>query len=399
MTIESETIGETLERCDQYHAKWLGDRIEFAVTGVYVPRRDALKVFQEHGFASLVERPLKPDSALKAASRRGRNPKGYLVREFVHPNPDTPMAIHVTEVTGDDESGDEYTCLARVRIGNLGLDEDGNTIVQARAFPPEGQSQFPDEEARKRAEDIAQQANSLLENMDASQLGKALRAAVEQAGGSKSLGGGNNYYVIHHNAPALHAFMDECRVRLGIYYLRDPKTTMGAAHDVAVMQDAGKRKLTEELAEMKERLQREIEEAKSPSLTAKGKPKSREGYIKRQLENMQQLGNKLSLYKEVIEASVMTPLQETQELYQRHFRSLLQGQVVDFLDEEEEPEPVAETRTSDASPPPASEAPPPPPSVDELPPVSAPHSGPVGQDAEPDHGTLDDDEDLFGWTA
>jgi len=36
----------------------------------------------------------------------------------------------------------------------------------------------------------------------------------------------------------------------------------------------------------------------------------------------------------------------------------------------------------------------------ELPPEEeTPPSGPVDQDAEPDHGTLDDDSDLFGWTA
>lgn len=371
--IKVETIEETQARCHANGATWLGDRVEFGVNGVDVPRDVAIKVFEEHGFASLVQRAPKPDSALKAASRRGRNPRGFLVREFVHPNADTPLAIHVTEVTGDDESGDEYTCLARVRIGQLGLDKDGNTVLKARAFPPEGQSEFPCDDAMLRAEDIAEHANHLLENMDASQLGKALRAAVEQAGGSKSLGGGNNYYVIAHNAPAVHDFMSECAERLGVYYLRDPKTTMGASHDRAVMQDAGKRKLGEELADMKARLTREIEESKSPSLTSKGKPKSREGYLKRQLENMQELGRKLALYKEVIEASVMAPLQETQELYQQHFRRLLEGQPIDFVDEED-----ADTHDDGST-----QAMVPPSSVEELPP--------------PTSVSLVEDDDEFEW--
>lgn len=324
--VELETPAETIERCDKQRADWLGDRVEYAfVKSVDAPRAAAIAIFERHGFKGVIPERPKAESILKSAAREGRQSKGYITREFVSPNKDTPIAIHVTRVTGEGEGGDDYSCLARVRIGQrrglTGVDEP-----YCVARPPDGQSEFPDSTARERALWIAERANHLLDHVATKDVSDAMRVTLRAMGAVQSVGGGNNYYVPVSVAARAHALLSDCKSELGIYYLRDPKTTLGAKHEREVIQQAAATSFSDDLRELQERLTLETEKAKNPTLHQRtGTPLSRTATLKRQIEELKKLGTRIELYKGLVEERILGPLAQTRALYEEAFGQILSG--------------------------------------------------------------------------
>lgn len=347
--VELETPAETIERCQKQGAEWLGDRVEYAFTkSVDAPRAAAIAIFERHGFKGVIPERPKAESILKSAGREGRQPKGYITREFVSPNKDTPIAIHVTRVTGEGEAGDEYSCLARVRIGQrraaTGFDEP-----YCVARPPDSQSEFPDETARQRALWIAERANHLLDHVATKDVSDAMRLALRTMGAVQSVGGGNNYYVPVALCQRVHALLSDCKDELEIYYLRDPKTTLGAKHEREAMQQAAETSFSDDLKLLYERLVLETNKAKHPTLHQKtGTPLSRTATLTRQIEELKKLGTRLDLYKGIVEERILSPLAKTRALYEKAFAEILNGDDVSFGTEDsmalpiDFPEPVAE---------------------------------------------------------
>ena len=317
MTVQLETPAETRERCATHGATWLGDRVEFKTGGKSVKRALARELFERHGYAAHLPADPKPDTVLVRASREGKKPKGYITKAFVSPNADTPMAIHITRVdAGSGESGDQFTCHARVRISYR---TDPATWVSepfAVAKPPEGKATFDDFEARDRAVAIAQQANVIMGEAQNKDVGAWLRSVLQGVGGCQSLGQGNNYYVPAPLVDQLHAFLTDAVNELGIFYLRDPKTTMGAKHDRATMAAAVQRNLETELAALKVRL---------GEVTAADGTKVKGTSLKKQIADAQAIGAKLDLYKEIVEARVSAPIAALRAQLERHFDTLING--------------------------------------------------------------------------
>lgn len=323
MDLKLETPAETRARCAEHNAEWLGDRIEFRPRGIDAPRALAKRIFEEHSFGDYVEAAPRPDSVLKAAAREGSNPTGYMTRKFVSPNKDTAVAIHVTLVTGRDESGDEYRCLARVRVGQLEDPATGLTQPAAIARPPEGATEYSDPAARDRAVWIAERANHVLHNVGNAHVSDAIRKALLSVGAVQSLGGGNNFYVPVGVAERVHAFMSEISTRLGLYYVRDPKTTLGAHHEREVIAEAAERSLTDDLDNMRKELELALEKSQNPTLTADGKPKKRHASLKHQIHKLQVMSTKMGLYRDIVERDILAPMAELRGTIEEHFKTIL----------------------------------------------------------------------------
>ena len=249
--ITLETPSETRERCKAHGAEWLGDRMSFKQSGSSFRRSLVRAVFEAHGFGMHLPAEPKPEAQLKRAAREGRTPKGYITRPFVSPNPDTPMAIHVTKVSGSGEAGDEYDCQARVRIAHRQDPVTGEATPFAVAKPPEGQTEFADSTARERAIWIANHCNVLLHEAQNKDIGLWIRSVFSGVGAAQALGGGNNYWVPAVLCDDLHALMVELATRFGVHYERDPKTTLGPAHTKALFAQAAERSLSDGVAEMR----------------------------------------------------------------------------------------------------------------------------------------------------
>lgn len=315
-TIQLETPAETRERCKAHSAEWLGDHASYAVTGVSLRRTTVRAIFERHGLQAHLPSDPRPDSLLRRAGAEGITPKGYITRPFVSPNRDTAMAIHVTRVRGTDESGDEYTCLARVRIGHREDPVTGLAEPFAVAKPPEGKTEFADLTARDRAIWIAEQCNTLLQEAQNRDVSQWIRSVYTGLGAAHSLGGGNNYWVPTVLCDRLHALMLDLAA-IGVHYERDPKTTMGAPHTRALFAQAAERSLGDDLAAMKAELVAAVDKS--------GSARKRTASLALQIERLQALGDKISLYKEIVAKRATGPLAEVVELYRQHFSTLIDG--------------------------------------------------------------------------
>lgn len=390
--IIQETPAETQLRCDKAGAEWLGDRVTFAYAkgSVDLPRARVRALFERHGLEKHLTADPRPETLLKAAAKAGKRPKGYLSRAFVSPLPDTPLAIHVTRVTGKDESGDEYSCLARVRIGHRQDPTTGSTVAFATAKPPEGQSVFADDTARNRAVWIAGHVNHQLTHVLTAEVLRALRAALSELGCAKSLGGGNNFWVPQGLSKRVHDFLRDLQAETGIYFERSPQTTLGAPQERATMAAAATVSLTDDLAALEAKLATEIEAAQNPTLTAKGNPIKRDNYIEARIETLREVQGKLALYERVVESRVIKRLDTLRSTLDAHYRTLLGGgDVLGW-----EPELWSDDEGEDEGGEAASVAPP---SSDEEPSPTTQRSVPAPGSEPLAAAAADDDEDPFAW--
>lgn len=336
-SIKLETPTETQARCAKFGETWLGDRVEFKVGGVSCKRSLVRALFDRHGYTEHVPADPKAEACTKRAAREGRKPKNYIAREFVSANSDTPMAIQIASVTGAGETGDSFTCLARVRIGARLDPTTGLSEPFALAKPPEGKVDYDDETARVWAEDIAARANVLMHEAQNKDMGIWMRAILSGIGAAQSLGGGNNYYVPAVLCEQLHTFMAECSTSLGLHYLRDPKTTMGASHEKAAMAAAATVSMDDKISEMTERLKDEIKKSQ-------GKRK-RDAVHEGQLELIRTEASRLKLWRGVVEDRYLAKFDKASKLLEEHYNTLLSGGNIGFAGEGD----AADAPTSDTS--------------------------------------------------
>lgn len=332
--LKQETPAETIARCEKHGAKWLGDKVEFRYVGVDAPRATAKAIFEQHGFGDFVVEDPRPETVLKDTSKRGSTPDGYIQRPFVSPLPDTPIAIHVTRVTGKDESGDKYDCLARVRIGHRKDPATGDMVPFAMAKPPEGQTQFSDSAARDRALWIANGTNHRLNHVLTSDASAATRKALESIGCAKSLGGGNNYWVPAACGERVHAFLDAVAAKLGAYYLRTPITTLGAPHAKQAFAQAAQVSLEDDVADLEKKFEDALHDAKNPTINKKsGKPRKKTATYQHKVELAQAIQAKVALYLNVIDSRLVQRLNALAKKLEDNFTVLLDGGEVLWTDE------------------------------------------------------------------
>jgi hypothetical protein len=321
-----ETPAETRDRCKAHGAEWLGDRLSFRQAGASYKRNVVRGVFDAHGYGKHLPAEPKPEAQLKRAGREGRTPKGYITRPFVSHNPDTPMAIHITKVSGSDETGDSYDCRARVRIAHRLDPVTGLAEPFAVAKPPEGQTEFTDLTARDRAIWIANHCNVLLHEAQNKDLGLWIRSVYTGVGAAQALGGGNNYWVPSVLCDSMHALMVDLATRFGVHYERDPKTTLGAPHTKALFAQAAQRSLSESVAEMRDELLTAVEKS--------GGKRKRNASNQHQLDRLESLGDNIVMWKDIVAEQITGPMAEVCELYRQHFNTLIDGGEVKLDDDD-----------------------------------------------------------------
>jgi hypothetical protein len=355
--LRQESPVETIERCSKHGADWLGDKSEFRYVGVDAPRATAKAIFDQHGFGDFVTEAPRPDTVLKDTSKRGSTPEGLIQREFASHNPDTPLAMHVTRVSGHDESGDKYVCLARVRIGHRKDPSTGEMVPFAMAKPPEGQTEFTDPAARERALWIANATNHRLNHVLTSDVSAATRKALESIGCVKSLGGGNNYWVPAAVAERVHSFLDDVGSKLGAYYLRTPITTLGAPHAKTAFAQAAQVSLEDDLSSLEQEFEKALADSKTPTINKKsGKPRRKTATLKHKIELARTIKSKVALYLNVIDNRLVKRLNALSQKLEDNFTVLLDGGEVLWTDEtknappssDEEPAPTTERSASGA---------------------------------------------------
>lgn len=323
--LKQESPAQTIERCGKHGADWIGDKDEFRYVGVDAPRATAKAIFDAHGFGDFVVEDPRPETVLKDTAKRGATPDGYIQRPFVSPNTDTPLAIHVTKVTGNDESGDSYDCLARVRIGHRSDPATGAMVPFAIARPPEGKTEYTDSAARERALWIAEATNHRLNHVLTSDASAATRKALESVGCVKSLGGGNNYWAPAAIGERVHAFLDDVAAKLGAYYLRTPITTLGAPHAKVAFAQAVQVSLESDLGDLEGELEKALQSGKSPKLTKKGTPRKKTATLKHKIELAQAIQGKVALYRAVIDSRLTKRLDALSKKLEDNFTTLLDG--------------------------------------------------------------------------
>jgi hypothetical protein len=328
--ITQETPRETIARCQKHGADWIGDKIEFRYRDVDAPRAVVKEVFAKHMLADFVDSDPRVTTVLKDESKRGntRRTLNYVTRPFVSPNPDTPIAMQIAKVDGSDESGDDFECLARVRIGNRQHPVTGESVPFALARPPEGQTEFTDSIARDRALEIANAVNHRLNHMNTGDVGAATRKALESLGAVKSLGGGNNYWISAAIGERAHRFLEELCRELGAYYLRAPITTLGAPHAKVAMAQAVESSLEAELKTMEAALEAAAHDAANPTLTKKGKARKKVATYQHKIDTLQGVAAKMKLYEAVVEARITDRLSGIRGKLEEQFNVLLNGGTV-----------------------------------------------------------------------
>lgn len=315
--IKPESPAETRERCKAHSAEWLGDRVEFKPAGRSVPRALARGIFETHGYGELLPAEPRANTILKRSSREGSTPRHMVCRSFVSPNSDTPESIQILRVSGSGETGDNFDCLARVRIAYRTDPTTGEAVPFAVAKPPEWQAEFRNREARDRAIWIATRCNTLLHEAHNKDIGFWLRAMFAGIGAAQSLGGGNSYYVPAALCDRLHGFMSAIATQLGVYYVRDPKTTLGASHDRAVMAQAVVSSLQDDIAELKDELTKAVDKS--------GGSRKRSASEAFWGGKADELRSKIELYRAIVKKTALDELDDCAELYRQHFTTLLDG--------------------------------------------------------------------------
>jgi hypothetical protein len=307
-----ETPEDTLASCG---TNWLSDLSMFKPRNVDVSRAVAKSTFENFSFGACVKEP-RAETVLKRATREGRKPKGYDVKEFVRPNKDTPLSFgiyRIDPVTG--ETGDEHACVARVRLEKQFNQDAQQEETIAVARPPEGKAECDDHTAWKRANEIADHANHLLLYVQNTDLGNAVRDAAKTIGAAKSLGGGNNYIVPTGIAQRWHDFMGDLN-KIGIWSGRIPLLKDSPASATMVCESA-KASLEADLRELKEKLKQAI--------TKQDGERGRKASLTKQVAYAEALREKGKLYMELL-GDQISELQTLIDTFNNHFNQLLNGE-------------------------------------------------------------------------
>lgn len=171
MTTAAAMIDSVQTRNAAAGGQHIGDLTTWNATGVDMSRELAREIFESEGFGHLAP-TIEPASALTRAGNEVPKASKILVRAFARPRKDSPIALgfYVQEAR-DGESGDGYTCGARVRI---------TSMKGAIALPPEAADSI--DTAIAQAEQAAKRANHIMQNAQTVDVSTALIAAVKELG-------------------------------------------------------------------------------------------------------------------------------------------------------------------------------------------------------------------------
>ncbi len=311
--IEFESPSEASRECESRGIKYLGDRVEFSVRGTTVERTKAKNAFASAGFAGIIPEPAI-EALLTRAAREGKRPKGLIEKPFARPNKDTPIAIGVyRNVAVDGESGDKWQCVYRVRVGF-------NPGPIAVGMVPENWHGAIDREAQERGDEIASICNRLMESLEASDLGTALRTAATKLGAAQSLGGGNNFFVPSTIAETWHDFAIRVRDELGIFYSRETRTDLFAS-EVALCQATAQASLEKDILALAEQVKTACEKSSGA--------RSREASLERRVEEHEVLRQKARLYKDLVSSALIERLDTVLKTLDESVHLMLGDQAVD----------------------------------------------------------------------
>lgn len=309
---------------------WLADLSMFAVRGTTAPRLLAYEIFDTHGFAEDFKDP-GAESLLKRATRQGSKPHGYVCRQFARPDKDTPLSFGIYRIDAvEGESGDEHSCVARVRLEQQYNPKTQKLFHVAMARPPgkNGGDPIEDENGMKWAENIAQRANELLNQVDASDLGLYLRNAAETLGCAKSIGGGNNYIVPPMVAEQWYEFLNELQIKIGIWHERvvlSNETTQNKRMTTEAATSSLDRDLQKLCEDLKKAIEKKSEIEKKKE---KGERTGRGCDLGSRIKQGEQLRAKAKLFAEIL-GDKREELENLVDKLNVHFNALIDGGNVD----------------------------------------------------------------------
>lgn len=350
MDLTNETPQETAERLKLQGGTLLASLTTYNVRGVTGGRQTASAIFSANGAPDCI-REITTASALKMACRKG-NTRGLLTREFKH-HPNSPLSVQILEQrAGQGEAGDDFVCVGRVRIGAGTCPVTGQPIDVAQARPPEGETEWSSKGGRERAEEIADEATSLLTKLDATQLSKALADFLKNhCHAVQSMGLGNNYYVPPARDERAHSLLKAMSEKFDFYYGRDPKSSLGASHVGAHIAKAATCTVEEQLREMEAKVGREREAA----LTAqkdKG-ARGRSAIIGRAMQDHKENKIRLACFESMIEERYLKAIRERHAQLDEALAVVATGQVPkalptrsDLLEPVPQAEPKAEPKAA-----------------------------------------------------
>lgn len=134
-------------------------------TSVRIPRSVLRELITDHGFIDCVS-DVTPTQALRAATRvvKGRTSE-IVIQPIRSPYPDSPTVCGVYYVVpAGGESGDDVLLGARLRVESGAI----------RCRPPEGHTEYPNDQARVVAESIETHANNMMTSVYNTELSAAL---------------------------------------------------------------------------------------------------------------------------------------------------------------------------------------------------------------------------------
>lgn len=288
----------------------IGDLCSWNIAGVDAPRYATRDIFDREGLPGLIADQAL-DSALTRAAAEGRKPAGLVVRAFERPNRDTPCAVGLYRVRGrDGESGDDYVCVARVRVA----------AGSALPLPPEGEVTFSDEDARRFAEDIAKRANHLVGYVQSKDVSKAMTDALHAIGAVPLRDRGGFYLVPPGQCERwrrLSSDLEAIGVERILIEMHDAPSNISAATRAASAS------LESDLAE----LQRELQD----SIGKQDSDRKRPAALTRRVEECERIRAKAALFRDLL-AGKVDELDAQLAQLGGAFKTLLDGGKVEAFD-------------------------------------------------------------------
>lgn len=264
----------------------IGDLVSWNARSIDVSRDRGRAVFESAGLGEHWPN-IEPGTALYRGVQHVRPPKPSKndtgprldVRAFAKPNADTPVAygVYLVEPRAG-ESGDRYTCGARVRV-----DPQTKLVV---ALAPEDASAI--DEALAVANKIADQANHLLGFAETRDVSNAMVNVVRSLAGVPFRDNGGMYLVPPGKCGIWRALMPGLR-ELGV----DPIAIdmYDSPNAVAAASGAAKSALEKDIAALRDELQKAVSEG------------MRKAPLKRRLEDCDALSARVELYRGVLQST------------------------------------------------------------------------------------------------
>lgn len=270
----ASTIQESQKRIAASGGQHLGDLATWNADGVDVPREEVRAIFEREGFMN-VAAELEPASALRRAVGETGKVPGLVVNEFALPiKGSAAFGVYVVQANSG-ETGDGYTCGARVRINAQG---------RAVAMAPEGGVSI--EEALVHAENITERANHLMAHAKTVDVSGALISAVKTLGGIPLRDRGGFYLIPVPSCERwrrLAAAVEPFGIRQILIEMHDAPSNMKA------VAGAAKSSLEEEIGKLKEDLEKALGEG------------MRKSSLDRRIRACEALVAKADLYRNVLQ--------------------------------------------------------------------------------------------------